>query len=105
MDALPVPSAPADFDHVLDLILKFSSGRLAPEQIHAIDRHLKQVQASEQGWWLADRLLSCQQSEARFFGALTFSVKLNNDQWQVTSISFLDSGLLSQTRASFRPAC
>jgi hypothetical protein len=92
----PIDAVAASFPEILDYVLKFSAGRLPPEELHAIDRNLKQIQASNAGWWLADRLLSCPQVEARFFGAVTIGIKLNNNQWYV-SISFR-----SKPAASYR---
>lgn len=45
-------------------------------QIQAI---LQRYQRSPQGWQLADRLLHSQDPHVRFFGALTFTIKINHD--------------------------
>ena len=44
-----------------------------------IDDQLKRLQLSSEGWQLADTLLGSEDANVRFFGALTFQVKLNND--------------------------
>lgn len=50
-----------------------------PLVISQIDSQLKQVQLSREGWQVADSLLGSDDPNVRFFGALTFTVKLNND--------------------------
>lgn len=50
-----------------------------PELIATIQHQLQQLQKSNDGWQLADALLSSEDVNVRFFGALTFTVKLNND--------------------------
>lgn len=50
-----------------------------PAVIAAIDDQLKKLQHSPEGWQLADALLASQDANVRFFAALTFQVKLNND--------------------------
>lgn len=50
-----------------------------PKVITAIDDQLKLLQHSPQGWQLADALLASQDHNVRFFAALTFQIKLNND--------------------------
>ncbi|KAL8922875.1 MAG: hypothetical protein Q9172_003381 [Xanthocarpia lactea] len=51
----------------------------SPQQISQIQNILQTAQRSELGWKLADALLESQEEHARFFGALTFTVKINND--------------------------
>ncbi|KAF2142854.1 uncharacterized protein K452DRAFT_357923 [Aplosporella prunicola CBS 121167] len=52
-----------------------------PRTIGQIEKELQKLQKSEQGWILADALLSSDDLNVRFFGALTFTVKLTSD-WQ-----------------------
>lgn len=40
---------------------------------------LRVLQRSPQGWEIADALLHNDDEQVRFFGALTFTVKLNSD--------------------------
>ena len=47
--------------------------------VSQIDEQLKLLQLSPDGWQLADALLGSQEANVRFFGALTFQVKLNNE--------------------------
>ena len=51
----------------------------SPQVIVAIQDQLQQLQRSAEGWQLADALLGSDDANVRFFGALTFTVKLNND--------------------------
>ena len=50
-----------------------------PEELSRIQDILQDVQRSPDGWQLADSLLERQDQHVRFFGALTFTVKLNSD--------------------------
>lgn len=50
-----------------------------PRTIAQVDDQLKFLQHSPEGWQLADALLGSSDVNVRFFGALTFQVKLNND--------------------------
>lgn len=50
-----------------------------PRTIAQVDDQLKLLQHSPEGWQLADALLGSDDANVRFFGALTFQVKLNND--------------------------
>ena len=50
-----------------------------PQQIKKLEEHLQILQSSEQGWHLADMLLQSEDRNVRFFGALTFTVKIKRD--------------------------
>lgn len=50
-----------------------------PQVITAIDDQLKLIQNSPDGWQMADGLMRSDDDKVRFFGVLTFQVKLNND--------------------------
>ncbi|KAH0538598.1 hypothetical protein FGG08_004799 [Glutinoglossum americanum] len=50
-----------------------------PWEIAGIQETLQRLQRSPDGWQLADTLLSRDDDKVRFFGALTFTVKLNSD--------------------------
>lgn len=50
-----------------------------PAVITAIQHRLQTLQKSPDGWQLADAFLADGDHHVRFFGALTFTVKLNND--------------------------
>lgn len=47
--------------------------------IQQIEKELQALQRSSDGWQMGDALLASSNNNARFFGALTFTVKLNND--------------------------
>jgi len=47
--------------------------------VSRIQAILQKYQRSQEGWQLADQLLRSPDPHVRFFGALTFTVKINND--------------------------
>ena len=51
----------------------------SPQDITKIQQALQQIQRSHEGWQLADALLQSRDDKVRFFGALTFSIKINKD--------------------------
>jgi len=51
----------------------------SPQQIAQIEKALQGLQRSQQGWHFADALLQSQDANVRFFGALTFTIKINQD--------------------------
>jgi len=51
----------------------------SPKKIGKIQETLQRLQRSPEGWQMADALLSCDDDKVRFFGALTFTVKINQD--------------------------
>ncbi|RAL02109.1 putative importin 13 [Aspergillus ibericus CBS 121593] len=55
-----------------------------PAKIKAIQEHLQSLQKCPQAWLIANHLLSDGNTDLRFFGALTFTVKINQD-WQSLS--------------------
>ncbi|PLB53688.1 hypothetical protein P170DRAFT_431515 [Aspergillus steynii IBT 23096] len=52
-----------------------------PAKIKAINEQLQALQKSPHAWLIANYLLGHQATDLRFFGALTFTVKINQD-WQ-----------------------
>ena len=52
-----------------------------PQKIARIQVILQKLQRSQDGWQFADALLQSQDDKVRFFGALTFTIKINHD-WQ-----------------------
>ncbi|KAL8734875.1 MAG: hypothetical protein Q9166_001227 [cf. Caloplaca sp. 2 TL-2023] len=63
----------------------------SPQHISQIQDALHKIQRSEHGWQLADALLTRQDEKIRFFGALTFTIKINVD-WD--SLKAEDTGPL-----------
>lgn len=55
-----------------------------PLQKSKIDESLQELQRSQRGWQIADELLQSANNEVRFFGALTFTVKIERD-WDFLS--------------------
>lgn len=51
----------------------------APEKVVKIQETLQRLQRSPEGWKLAISLLENKDEQVKFFGALTFTVKLNTD--------------------------
>jgi hypothetical protein len=55
---------------------------LHPGPSHNVQKlgvQFQELQRSPQGWQVADYLLGRDDAQVRFYGALTFQVKLNND--------------------------
>ena len=69
---------PQSVDEVAQLVKRlYQPGN--PQIITSIQDQLQTLQRSNDGWQLADALLGYEDVNIRFFGALTFTVKLNND--------------------------
>ncbi|KAL8907382.1 MAG: hypothetical protein Q9207_001432 [Kuettlingeria erythrocarpa] len=68
-------------EHLINQL--YQSGN--PQEVAAIQGRLQELQRSSQGWQLADALLQSQHENVRFFGALTFTIKINND-WDVLEV-------------------
>jgi hypothetical protein len=51
----------------------------ASQTVAKTQEALQKLQRSPEGWQLANSLLGSQAESVRFFGALTFIVKLNTD--------------------------
>ena len=63
-------------DHKLQLVkLFYTPGN--PEVIHHAEQQLQTLQHSPEGWQMAERLLESDDSNVKFFGALTYTVKIN----------------------------
>lgn len=54
----------------------------SPQNVSSLENVLQRMQRSPQGWRLAEALLQSGDSQVRFFGALTFMIKIKLD-WQV----------------------
>jgi hypothetical protein len=64
-------------EEIITLIQNFyQAGNQAPQWI---DRQLQQLQRSQHGWKMADRLLDHPDPTVKFYGAQTFTVKINSD--------------------------
>lgn len=55
-----------------------------PQEISTSGQVLQRMQRSSQGWQLADLLLQSVDNKVRFFGALTFTIKIKLDWWVKT---------------------
>lgn len=60
----------------------------ASEKVGKTQEALQNLQRSPEGWQLANSLLGNEAESVRFFGALTFIVKLNTDSWAIYSCLF-----------------
>ncbi|MCJ1394195.1 hypothetical protein MMC18_007073 [Xylographa bjoerkii] len=71
-------SPPTTFEEVERLVQRlYLPG--SPRQIAEIQQALQTIQKSTEGWALADALLQSNDANVRFFGALTFTIKINTD--------------------------
>ncbi|KAL8794878.1 MAG: hypothetical protein Q9195_002590 [Heterodermia aff. obscurata] len=61
--------------------------------VSQINATLTRYQKSQEGWNFADQLLQSQDDKVRFFGALTFTIKINTD-WSTLTVE--DAGELRQ---------
>lgn len=59
----------------------------SPQRIAQIQQALHTVQKSPEGWQLANSLLQSNDEKVQFFGALTFTIKLNTDSYVFTLIT------------------
>lgn len=55
-----------------------------PTKVKELQEHLQLLQRSPQGWIVADGLMGSSNPDARFMGALTFIVKINQDWLAIT---------------------
>jgi hypothetical protein len=69
---------PLSFDEIERLVKTLSDPGHA-KKITETEATLRVLQRSPQGWEIADALLHSTDENVRFFGALTFTVKLNSD--------------------------
>lgn len=63
----------------VESLVKSMYGPGPPKKINETEATLRVLQRSEHGWEMANALLSSSDDNVRFFGALTFTVKLNAD--------------------------
>ncbi|CAK3942992.1 ARM repeat-containing [Lecanosticta acicola] len=73
--AVPVPTSIEDVEQMIKTLYAGST----PSVVAGLDRQLKALQTSSEGWQMADALMRSDNDKVRFFGVLTFQVKLNND--------------------------
>ncbi len=76
--APPGADAPSSISDVEQLITQlYKPGPAA--QYGRINDQLLLLQRSSAGWRLADELMASEDTNVRFYAALTFVIKLNND--------------------------
>ena len=76
---VPAPMSVRDVEELVKQL--YQPGN--PQVIAAIQEQLQALQRSPDGWQLADAFLGSSDDKVRFFGALTFTVKLNLE-WSVS---------------------
>lgn len=84
----PLP-LPQTISEVEALIQRFY-GLNTPQQYTQIDTCLKAIQKTHGSFVLADQLMNSADANVRFFGALTFAVKVNRDWSSLTSVDGKD---------------
>ncbi|KAK8065795.1 hypothetical protein PG997_012542 [Apiospora hydei] len=75
MDQIPQPASINDIENLVESLYQPNS----PAVISRIQESLQALQKSPDGWQIADALLARSSDNVKFFGALTFVVKLNTD--------------------------
>ena len=81
-ELVPTPQSLAEVENLIKALYEPSNGHLVP----VIQSKLQSLQKSPEGWQLADALLNSDDDKVKFFGALTFTVKLNSD-WSVMTVA------------------
>ena len=74
-NGVSAPQSVAEVEQLVQRLYKPGS----PSVITGIGDQLQKLQLSQDGWQLADELMASSDTNVRFFAALTFTVKLNND--------------------------
>lgn len=72
---MEAPRSIADVEQLVKQLYQPGRSRVVAQ----IQDQLQQLQRSSDGWQMANALLGSEDVNVRFFGALTFTVKLNND--------------------------
>ena len=74
-NAMAAPQSVAEVEQLVKRLYNPGPASLVAQ----INDQLQQLQLSQDGWKLADELMVSDDANVRFFAALTFMVKLNND--------------------------
>jgi hypothetical protein len=69
---------PQSIQEVEALVSLLYQPGVAPHDLVAIQNRLHELQLSDLGWKIGDGLLASADSNVRFFGALTFTIKLHS---------------------------
>jgi hypothetical protein len=70
---------PQTIQEVESLVIQLYQPGHQPQELFEIQSRLQQLQRSELGWKIGHELLGSSNPVVRFFGALTFTVKLNSN--------------------------
>ncbi|KAH6661262.1 armadillo-type protein [Truncatella angustata] len=99
MDQIPIPGSLDEVEHLVNRLYEQNSS----SAISQIQEVLQRLQKSPEGWQVAEGLLARHADNVRFFGALTFIVKLNteplNDDDAGSVLQKLIDGLLKSLDA------
>jgi hypothetical protein len=69
---------PQSIQEVESLVVRLYQPGHQPQELFEIQSRLQQLQRSDLGWKIGHELLGSSDAVVRFFGALTFTVKLNS---------------------------
>ncbi|KAH8653657.1 armadillo-type protein [Xylariales sp. PMI_506] len=75
MNQIPIPTSLDEVENLVNRLYEPSAAPLVPQ----IQEVLQKLQKSPDGWQMAEGLLARPADNVKFFGALTFIVKLNTD--------------------------
>lgn len=75
MDQIPLPSSLPEVEHLVHRLYEPNP----PSTISQIQEVLQRLQKSPEGWQIAESLLNRPGDNVKFFGALTFIVKMNTE--------------------------
>ncbi|KAK7934986.1 hypothetical protein PG985_000481 [Apiospora marii] len=96
MDGIPQPASIDEIENLVESLYQPNS----PAVVSRIQESLQRLQKSSDGWQIADALLSRSSDNVKFFGALTFVVKLNTDTIDDDAARLLVQKLISWLAAS-----
>jgi hypothetical protein len=72
--------SPQSIQEVESLVTTFYRPGLSSAELVAAQKQLHELQLSDIGWDIANALLASSDTNVRFFGALTFTIKFNSQE-------------------------
>ncbi len=85
---------PTSLPEIAQLVKALYAPGLRPHEVQAVERILQEVQRSQHGWVIANALLDSTDDSVKFFGALTYTVKINTE---IQAVSTEDAKKLLST--------
>jgi len=76
---------PQSIQEVESLVTALYQPGIPPAQLVAIQKQLHDLQLSESGWDIGNAMLASPDPNVRFFGALTFTIKFNAQEFVSSS--------------------